>query len=128
VELRFHPQVAGVAESGGYLSRGRKAVLRVEELTTGDAEVTAGDMAAKDMLRPAKAVGLDKLEDPHKLYTIKLESKKPEWRNAVALSWSAAGREPARVRLEKKGDEWIFHAGTRAVALKWDGSVPRATE
>ena len=118
VELRFHPQIPATAEGGAYVSRGKRAVLRLEPLTTGDAQVTAGMLEAADMLRPARDVGLDKREDPHKLYTIRLESRQPVWRNAVALSWSAVDRQPVKVSLARSGKTWVFQAGSRAVELE----------
>jgi hypothetical protein len=124
VELRFHPQFPSVADgAGAFLSRGRTSVLRVEPFPSDNVQVTAAYMPAKTMLTPARAEGLDKLEDPNQLYTIQLKTEKASWRSGVALSWSAAGKEPAKVRLETKGNVWIFHAGSRSILLKWDGSA-----
>src|SRR5262245_21970684 len=126
LELRFHPAYRAVTErTGAYISRGKKAAMRLEVLTNDEALVSEGDRPARDILRPAKAIGLDKLEDTTRLYTIRLEANKTTWHNAVALSWSAADKEPARVALEKKGQQWIFEAGGRAVAISWDGTAPK---
>jgi hypothetical protein len=76
------------------------------------------------MLPPARQRGLDKLEDPTKLYAIQIKTNRTNWRNAVALTWTAAGEEPARVSLDSQGEIWTFRTGDRSVRLKWDGSPP----
>jgi hypothetical protein len=125
LELRFHPQFPSVTEKPGvYVSKGRKSVLRVETFPTDGVQVTADYMPAKTMLTPAKAEGLDKLEDPNTLYTILVKTEKAHWRNIVVLSWSAAGNEPLRIRSEMRGSDLVFHAPKYDVHLKWDGSRP----
>jgi hypothetical protein len=53
------------------------------------------------------------------LYTVRLQTLKNTWRNAVALSWSKTGETPVPVRFQEKGDVWIFTAGGRTVTLDW---------
>lgn len=108
LELRFHPEFPAVKdETGAWISRGKKATLRLEPLTTEGVEVTAGDLAARE-----REGGADSL------YGIRLVTRQARWRNAVALSWAPAGQEPVRVRLEKHGDQWRFRAGGRAYTLE----------
>lgn len=129
LELRFHPQIPSTPDgSGGYLSRGAKAVLRVTPFPSTGVEVTTGMMPARQLLPPALQRGFDKLEiDPHKLYTIDLKTKQDHWRNAVALSWTMAGEEPTRVSLQSEGEALVFRTAGRSVRLKWDGSAPQVS-
>ena len=108
-ELRFHPEYpASQVDDGTYLSRGKKAVLRLDPLTLGEVQVTAAEMPAKD--RDGKQTSF---------FTVRLEARKARWRNAVALSWSPVEDTPVRVILEQDGDRWLFKAGSRSVALDW---------
>ena len=108
LELRFHPEFPAVKdETGAWISRGKKATLRLELLTADRVEVTAGDLPARD-----REGGADSL------YGIRLVARQTRWRNAVALSWAPAGQEPVRVRMEQRGDQWRFLAGGRAYTLK----------
>ena len=105
LELRFHPEFEFVSQTdGALLATGKKAVLRMELLTPDGVELTAGPMAARD--RDGK---------PMSLMAAQLRTSKAKWRNAVAFSWCIAGQAPIRVRLEREGERWIFHAGTRQV-------------
>jgi hypothetical protein len=126
LELRFHPQFPAAADGpDGYIARGQKSRLRVQPYPSDNVEVKADYFPAKDMLTPAKGEGLDKLEDPLKLFTIQVKTHSASWRNAVALSWSAANREPARVALAREADGWTFRSGNRAVRITWDGQAPK---
>jgi len=126
-ELRFHPQFKAVPGSNGaYISRGKKAVLRVTPLTMQDVQLVADYLPAKGYLTPALNEGIDKLEDyPDKLFTIQLKTQQQKWHNAVAMSWAPAGQEPAEVTLEKRNDGWLFHAGGKSVLVKWDGTAAK---
>lgn len=126
LELRFHPQFrAEDGKNGSYVSRGKKAALRLTPLTREDVQVVADYLPAKELLTPAKNEGVDKLEDdPNKLFTIQLKTQQRSWRDAVALSWSPADQDPAEVTLEKRKDGWLFRTGTTSVLVKWDGSAP----
>jgi hypothetical protein len=125
VELRFHPQFAAEPDGGGvYVSKGKTSVLRFQTFAADGVEVHAAPMPARTMLTPAKVEGLDKLEDPNKLYTIQLKTQRTHWRNVAVLSWSPRDREPLHVdaRADEKG--WTFHAGGREIRVKWDGTMP----
>jgi hypothetical protein len=130
LELRFHPEHPSTAEGANmYVSRGAKAVLRVENLSPSGVEVTGGFTTARTMLPPARQRGLDKLEDPRGYYAIQIKTQRASWRNATAISWSPAGQQPAHVTLEKKDDgRWIFHTSHGAITLNWDGSEARKVE
>jgi hypothetical protein len=39
------------------------------------------------------------------------------WKNALALSWSAADSQPVQVKLERQADVWTFRAGDRTVVM-----------
>ena len=111
LELRFHPEQTNVeVEGAAYLSRGEKAVLRTELLTPDDVAVEArtvsGSMALGRGLR---------------MFTIRLTSRRSEWRNAVAFSWASA--KPAQVALTKDGAIWRFNAGTRTVVFDWGAAT-----
>lgn len=111
LELRFHPERrAEQGADGAYLARGERAVLRLEALTTEGVEVSAADLPVR---------GRHGEEGDERMFTIRLRTERAIWRNAVALSWSAAGAEPARVRLQQKGEVWAFTGGGRTVALDW---------
>lgn len=126
LELRFHPQIPSTPDGfGGYISKGTKAVLRVTPFPSAGVDVAGSMMPARQMLPPAISRGLDKLEiDPHKLYTIDLKTRQDHWRNAVALSWSAAGKEPKRVSLEAQGETLVFRTAGHFIRIKYDGSAP----
>ena len=126
LELRFHPQLPATKDpSGDYLSLGQKAALRLVPFTTDGVEVVAADMPARDLLRPALAEGLDKLErDPRKLFTLQFKTESAAWRNAVALTWTKADVQPPKVTLEKMPTAWVFRTGNQTVTIHWDKSPP----
>jgi hypothetical protein len=111
LELRFHPErQAEQGMDGVYLARGERAVLRLEALTTEGVEVSAGDLPVR---------GRHGEEGDERMFTIRLRTERAGWRNAVALSWSAAGTDPAHVGFQQDGEVWAFTAGGRTVALDW---------
>jgi hypothetical protein len=111
LELRFHPERrAERGADGACTVRGERAVLRLEALTAEGVEVSAGDLPVR---------GRHGEEGDERMFAIRLRTERAGWRNAVALSWSAAGTEPVRVGLQQDGDVWTFTAGGRTVALDW---------
>lgn len=111
LELRFHPEhPPEKAGDGSYRSKGEKAVLRLEPLTSERLEVTAGDAGARYQ-NNAQATPMSE---------IRLSCQAAQWRNVVALSWAGAGDEPVRVVLDRNQNEWTVRAGTRTLRLRWE--------
>jgi len=111
LELRFHPErQESETRAAMFFLRGEKSVLRLEPLTREGVSV-----------RDEKLDTLPKEEDGKviPMYTIRLNTRRSRWRNAVALSWSAKDAVPVRVRLTEDGDTWTFNARGRAVVFDW---------
>jgi hypothetical protein len=53
------------------------------------------------------------------MFTVRLQRRAARWRQATALTWCAAGQEPATVRLDSFGDECRFTVGNRMVRFDW---------
>ncbi len=102
LELRFHPEATPVQNGNVFLARGKKAVLKLEALTTEGVQLSQGP-------------------DPRvsRLVAVRLTTHRASWRNAVALSWSAANAEPAAVKLQSDGDRWTFTSHNRKLTLDW---------
>jgi hypothetical protein len=113
LELRFHPEQAAAREGNAFLAKGKQATLRIEPLTTDGVQVTA------------EAVPLPGRHgrEAASIFTVRLNSRRPEWRNAVALSWSPAGTDPVRVSLRKDSQQWVF--GIKRPSENRDVGVPR---
>jgi len=110
LELRFHPEEKTTREADGeFVFTGKKAALRIDPLTRAEVETDSGEDATVGQLEKAK--------DP--LFSIRLRKTASAWRNAVALTWSAAGAEPVKVHLSEQGECWTFTSGGRAVSLDW---------
>ena len=111
LELRFHPeQQQGKRDGDAFLMQGKKALLRVDPLTPQG--VTVSDPVLETL-------GKEPGDKPFTLYTIRLQTMRAKWRNAVAFSWSKVTGEPVRVTVQEKGDTWTFTAGGRTVILDW---------
>jgi hypothetical protein len=109
LELRFHPEQQKVKRDGtAFLTRGKQAEMRLEPLTGGGVKTSA------EFIRGEGWHAM-----PDSLFTIRLQTKKARWRNAVALSWSKAGQEPVKVKLFEDGNTWRFIAKDRTVILDW---------
>ena len=107
LELRFHPEYAFERqEDGTLLARGKKATLRMEALTPEGVEISNGPTVLKE--REGKDSSIE---------AACLRTTRSKWSNAVAFSWSAAGVNPVRVRMERDGDRRVFHAGARRVQI-----------
>lgn len=111
LELRFHPEGrAPVRDGNAFVMPGPRATLRLEPLVTAaDVTVSAGDLAIEGRHG----------EGDQQMTTIRLSRNAATWRNAVALSWSAAGQAPQRVKAEAAGNRWTFPVNRRAATLDW---------
>lgn len=110
LELRFHPErQAATAEADGFLCQGKRATLRIEPLTRDGVDVTAEEMTGQDRN------GGSSLH----LFTIRLRTTRSRWRNAVALTWSKAGKTPPSVVLKPAGNTWIFRTGSNRLVFNW---------
>jgi hypothetical protein len=113
LELRFHPETAGaMAADAVFLATSKKATLRLESLTPAEVRMIAGETLARDRNGA----------DIHR-FAVRLMRHAAVWRNAVALSWSPAGQEPASVTLESDSGRWVFRVGDRTVAVDWEKAV-----
>ena len=110
LELRFHPEHQTTRSADGAFGfTGTNASLRIEPLTPDGVDIATGEDAT---------TGQHEKSTPG-LFSIRLRTTRQSWRNAVALSWSAAQAQPARVVLKQQGDRWTFTAAGRAVTLDW---------
>jgi hypothetical protein len=108
LELRFHTeQPLAKAADGTYMAHGGKALLRIEPLTADGVKVSVEEDAIKG--EHGSKTG--------KLSSLRLGCERSEWRNATACTWSAAGREPARVSLKANGQQWAFSISPRTVVF-----------
>jgi len=110
LELRFHPEREAVRQGNFFLATGKRATLRLEPLAAEGIQITG------------EPVPLPGRHDQEKtsMYTIRLSTRRSMWRNAVALSWSAAGTEPTKVALRAEVRRWTFVVGERKLVLDWD--------
>jgi hypothetical protein len=125
LELRFHPEQEKAARDGpAFVMRGKQAVLRLEALETGGADVAAATHPAPDRHG----------DEGDSMFAVGLRTRGRTWRTAVALSW-AAGKDaadgeadgagsgkaaaPPRVTLSQDGPAWTFTAGGRTVLFDW---------
>jgi hypothetical protein len=110
LELRFHPEQEAVRDGNVFLATGKRAILRLEPLATEGIQI-AGE--------PVPLPGRHHQENTS-MFTIRLSTRQPMWRNAVALSWTAVGEEPARIILRAEERRWTFLVKKRKVMLDWD--------
>ena len=107
LELRFHTESpCRKTEEGLFFARGLKASLRIELFTKDGVTTTAGDVN-----------GRAKDGRPMPMHTVRMESSRSSWKNAVAFSWAPSGADPVTVTAERAGEEWIFRGGGRSVRL-----------
>lgn len=109
LELRFHPEQEAVRDGNVFLAKGKRATLRLEPLAAEGVQIAAGPMPLPGQEGHGKS----------SVFTIRLSTRRSAWRNAVALSWSAAGKEPVRVTLRAAGDKWTFAVKDRPLTLDW---------
>ena len=109
LELRFHPGFQEAVESDGtFIIKGDSSTLRIEPLTREGATSSAYNHEL-----------IDRRYNKSEMLAIGLKTRQAEWRNAVALSWSLEGREPASVTMHRDGGIWSFITGSRTVILDW---------
>lgn len=117
LELRFHPESTQMERNGAaFLLRGKQSTLRLQPLTIEGATITAEDVA------PPGREG----QKAYNMFTVRLTTQQPQWRNAVALSWSSINSKPVPVTLQQNGDTWTFTAGGRSVIFNWATGEARA--
>ncbi|MFA6546435.1 MAG: heparinase II/III family protein, partial [Limisphaerales bacterium] len=110
LELRFHPESSSTVRDGrAFLFQTKRSTLRIDPLTPDHVALSAEDVAAAD-----RHGG-----QTDKMFTVRMSANTKAWRNVVALSWAAAGRQPKKVSIESKGDAWQLSAGGRSVKLDW---------
>jgi hypothetical protein len=109
LELRFHPEASQAERVGNaFVAAGASSCLRVEPLTTEGVEVAAEEIEGESRAGQSFA-----------MYTIRLSRRAAAWRQATALTWSAAGAEPPAVALDTTGDRWRFRVEGRGVEFGW---------
>ncbi|MHB8898037.1 MAG: DUF4962 domain-containing protein [Thermoguttaceae bacterium] len=110
MELRFHPEQQTAQEQNrAFLMKGKTAVLRLESLTLEGVQAAASEVPIVD-----RHGGKDA-----SMFAVRLARDGDSWRNAVALSWSAAADRPAAVNLSAERDRWTFRSGSRQVVFDW---------
>jgi len=117
LELRFHPENTATKQTDGtFVARGEKAAVRIEPLTPDKVDISAGE---------------DKVEThsngPKTVFSVRLQTKRNAWRNAVAITWSSEKGQPPRVRMSQLGQRWVFICGTHDVTLDWQKGDARVT-
>ena len=110
LELRFHPEQQTERKGNVFLARDKQAVLRIEPLTTDGVQLSGEELPLPGR-HGGKGSGM---------FAVCLKSQQKNWRNAVALSWSQVGAEPARIALRTEGQRWTFVVGDRKLALDWE--------
>jgi hypothetical protein len=110
LELRLHTESDnGTRDDAGYFVADKQAVLRVDLLTPREVEMDAADLPA----RGSHAAG-------SKLHTIRITQHGALWRNAIALSWAAAGHEVKRIGLVQDEHAWTFSLAGRKLVYDWE--------
>jgi hypothetical protein len=110
LELRFHPEQQAERNGTAFVARGGKTVLRIDPLSTEGVQVSGESLPLPDG-HGGKQSGL---------LAIRLATQRAAWRNAVALSWCPAEREPTTVALCVEDRRWTFVIGERKLVLDWD--------
>jgi len=110
LELRFHPEnSASQQDDGSYRAAGSRAILRFDPLTTSNINFSAQYLPVH-WYNPSESGDV---------FTISLQKNANNWRNAVALSWSAVGSEPEHVNLNTNNDLWTFTTNSQEITLDW---------
>lgn len=110
LELSIHPEHAATKdEDGAWTCRGKHSVLRVDPLSPEGVAFAAEETPIRGMHG----------RNP-RMFALRMTAETAKWRNAVALSWCAAGRLPAKVTLERGGELWVLRSGSRKVYVNFD--------
>jgi hypothetical protein len=115
LELRFHPEQPAKRDGASFVCEGKLARLRISPLTDGEVELTA------------ETVSLARSDDDKRsdLPTVRLGTRRAQWRNVVALTWSPAGQSPTTVTVQREEPRWTFTVGSRRLAFDWDAGSAR---
>jgi hypothetical protein len=109
LELRFHPEHDDVErEDKDWLIHGPKAHLRIACLTPSQSTISAEHM-----------VGIRE-EANNSMFTLRIRSKRKEWRNAVGISWSKVDEMPKKITLKQDGTIWRFDTGLGCLSFDWE--------
>ena len=110
LQLRWHPEQTQHRRDGNaMLFAGKQATLRLEPLTTEATRIDAAELPCEGRHG----------EKDQTMFAVQMIRNTAHWRNAVALSWVAAGGEAKVVTLDAKDPTWRFQAGDRVVPLDW---------
>lgn len=108
LSLLFLPETNPVQQpDGSYLAAIANTRLRLDPLSIEGAAVSVSVLPLK--ARNARS--------PSELATWTLTHKAAQWTSVTALSWSATGASPRRVKLEGTGASAVLRAGDQTVAL-----------
>ena len=112
LELRFFPEQQKSTRDGNtFFTHGEKAKMRLESLTDSDIKLSSEMIDAYPRT--------EKGTEPHPYYVVRLEKYGKTWRNAVAISWSDAKEEPAKITFEQEDDLWKFTYYESTVTYDW---------
>jgi hypothetical protein len=110
LELRLHTENSECkSDDGTYLLTGRQATLRVTLLTPDEVEASTANVP----VRGSHGNGRD-------LFTIRFARHDAHWRNALALSWAAAGSQLKRIGLAKGEHAWTFTIAGKELVFDWE--------
>ncbi len=109
LELRFHPETRPAPQGDAFLSRGKLASLLLQPLTCDGLEVSLESVPS------AERSG----HGSERMAAVRLRTRRSSWRNAVALTWAAAGTELAPVSLSCDPDRWTFTTSHGKFTLEW---------
>ena len=110
LELRFHPEHSQIERVDNTLIiQGENALLGFELLTHEGINIYAENVSGEGRHG----------EQDFTMFTVQLNTRKSQWRNAVALSWAKTKDDLAKVALQMDGEIWKFHAPGRTAVLNW---------
>jgi hypothetical protein len=115
LELRFHPEDRAEQNGNTFVAHGPRAALRLELLTAEGVQAEAQSLPLPGR-HGREGAGLS---------TIRLSTKRAEWRNAVALSWASASKQPAHVALKTEEQRWSFSIADRTLSWDWNTETGR---
>jgi hypothetical protein len=109
LELRFHPEDRAERNGNAFVTHGPEPALRLELLTAEGVQAEAQSLPLPGRHGRAGA----------SLFTIRLSTKRAEWRNALALSWASGGKQPPQVALKTDQQRWTFSIADRTLSWDW---------
>ena len=109
LELRFHPEQERCERDGpSFVMLSKRSVLRVEPLVLDGVELAAETVASQG-----------RHGEDSEMFAIRVSKNAQAWRSAVAISWTAQGKQPTKCRLEAAEDRWRIVAGQRQWLFQW---------